>query len=146
MSDELQNEIELFCEKYNAVVLVDKTSNYFGKYKIFPNIICNQEIYSSYLKNIDLLIHIGNVSGAYTPLKPSEVWRVNPDGEIRDTFRKLKYVFEMEEIDFFKKYNELSDLNRTTYYNEWKSEREKIIQKLDDDKQLILIKISTDFK
>lgn len=35
------SSIEEFCEKYNAVVLCDHTSNYNGKYKIIANLICN---------------------------------------------------------------------------------------------------------
>ncbi len=34
----------------------------------------------------------------------NEVWRISPDGEIRDTFRKLRYVFEMPETSFFQHY------------------------------------------
>ena len=33
-----------------------------------------------------------------------ETWRVSPDGEIRDTFRNMSYVFEMPEDSFFKAY------------------------------------------
>jgi 2-succinyl-5-enolpyruvyl-6-hydroxy-3-cyclohexene-1-carboxylate synthase len=33
------------------------------------------------------------------------VWRVSEDGEIRDTFRKLRYVFEMPERNFFEYYS-----------------------------------------
>lgn len=132
MSQELMTEIEQFCENYNAVVLVDRTSNYFGKYKIMANIIGSQEEYYSKLRNIELLIDIGNISGAYLGINPKEVWRVNPDGEIRDTFRKLKYIFEMEEIEFFKKYNNIGKFKGTEYYTQWKNERDKISSKIID--------------
>lgn len=99
--------IEEFCEKYNSVVLCDQTSNYSGKYKIFFNIISDQEKYNSPLNNFDLLIHIGNTSGSYMKIHASNVWRVNEDGMIRDTFKKLKIVFEMKEKYFFDKYNKL---------------------------------------
>lgn len=33
-----------------------------------------------------------------------EVWRVHPDGEVRDTFKKLTNVFEMQEAEFFEHY------------------------------------------
>lgn len=49
------------------------------------------------INHVGLLIHIGEVSGAYMKAFPQEVWRVNPDGELRDHFRKLKYVFQTEE-------------------------------------------------
>lgn len=133
---ELEEEIEKFCEIYNGVVLCDQTSNYNGKYKILPNLICNQESYNSTLKNIELLIEIGNISGAYTNILPKRVWRVNPDGEIRDRFQKLTFVFQMEEIEFFKKYNKIESKNRfkLQYYQEWKLEYERIYSKLNGNK------------
>lgn len=122
--EELQFEIEKFCEKHNCVVICDHTSNYFGKYKINANIVCDQEKYKSNNNNFDLIIHIGNVSGAYMNLNINEVWRVNIDGEIRDTFRKLTKVFEMEELCFFKKLNEISTANlvNNEFYEMWASE------------------------
>ncbi len=104
INNELQSEIETFCSNYNAVVICDYTSNYYGKYKIQFNILCDQESIVM-PNNFDLLIHIGNTSGAYMKLDPVSVWRVNPDGLVVDTFKKLKNVFEMAEFDFFRKYN-----------------------------------------
>ena len=131
----LVEAVDNFCEKYNGVVLCDHTSNYNGKYKVLANLICNQEKYNSSLKDIDLLIDIGNVSGAYLDIKPKEVWRVNPDGEIRDQFRKLRYIFEMEELQFFQNYNKERDKKTDTeYYKEWKIERERISNKIEDEK------------
>ncbi len=131
----LVEAVDNFCEKYNGVVLCDHTSNYNGKYKVLANLICNQEKYNSSLKDIDLLIDIGNVSGAYLDIKPKEVWRVNPDGEIRDQFKRLRYIFEMEELQFFKNYNEDREKKiDTEYYKEWKTERDRINNKIEDDK------------
>lgn len=104
INNELQSEIETFCSNYNAVVICDYTSNYYGKYKIQFNILCDQESIDM-PNNFDLLIHIGNTSGAYMQLDPVSVWRVNPDGLVVDTFKKLKNVFEMAEFDFFRKCN-----------------------------------------
>ena len=42
-----------------------------------------------------------NVTGSYMKFNAKEVWRVNLDGEIRDTYKKLTKVFEMEELFFF---------------------------------------------
>ena len=120
MNEALIKEIELFCENYNGVVLCDHTSNYSGKYGISASLVTSQDSYTPACINIDVLIHIGQVSGAYLKLNPNQVWRVNPDGVIRDTFRKLKYVFEVREVDFFKYYNEGSQ-NKTqnTFFDEW---------------------------
>ena len=104
--DNLLQAISQFCLCNNAVVVCDQTSNYRGKYRVLGSLINAQQI-DSPIKYADLLIHIGNVSGATAlvgSLLPKEVWRVNPDGVIRDTFKKLHYVFEMEEVDFFRAY------------------------------------------
>ncbi len=119
----LQQAVDEFCEKYNAVVICDHTSNYHGKYKILANLLLDQDSYNTTLKNIDLLIHLGDVSGAYMNINPKTVWRVNPDGEIRDTFKKLAYVFEMEELDFFTKYNQQGNYQKeTSNFNKWQNE------------------------
>ena len=51
----------------------------------------------------DVMIHIGEVSGDYASiaLAGKSVWRVSEDGEVRDPFRKLRYIFDMKEKDFF---------------------------------------------
>ena len=123
INDRLEKSIDEFCEKYNSVVICDHTSNYKGKYGVLLNILCDQEQYRSENCNFDLLIHLGNISGAYMQITPDEVWRVNPDGEIRDTFKKLKNVFEMEEDYFFKKYNEMSNKrSNLSFYKNLNSE------------------------
>lgn len=95
-SEKLKVAVESFCEQYNAFVFYDQTSNYTGKYGIpcglfdiggFPNL------------KIDLLIHLGNISASW-PSSAREIWRVNSDGEIRDTYQHLTKVFEMQEEDF----------------------------------------------
>ena len=60
------------------------------------------------------------------------MWRVNPDGEIRDTFKKLRYVFEMEEASFFEKYvnNTKIKTKRTQLYISWKKEFDELQEKI----------------
>ena len=135
-SDELTREIDFFCEKYNAVVLCDSTSNYFGKYKVYFNIILQQEGYLAPCRSIDLMIHIGNTSssGVYTA---KEVWRVNPDGQIRDTFHKCNVVFDMEEIEFFQKANIVKKNKNISFYEEWKKEYDDLISKICDKEDFL---------
>lgn len=102
-SSELTRAVDRFCACNNAVVICDQTSNYRGKYRVLASIL-NSQSADIVSKNFDLIIHIGNISGAYLSIKMNEVWRVNPDGAIRDTFKKLHYVFEMKEVDFFRAY------------------------------------------
>ena len=107
MPQTLQSTIDSFCESRNAVVFCDHTSGYQGKYQVNYTLVNGQLFSISELLNIDLLIHIGEVSGdTYTTgrLKPKEVWRVSTDGEVRDMFKKLSFVFEMEEQYFFTHY------------------------------------------
>ena len=110
-SERLTNAVDAFCKKYNAVVLCDHTSNYRGKYGTVFTLQANQYHYKSKVANMDLLIHIGNVSPNYYAiinLKPSQVWRVNPDGNYADLFHNLSGVFKMTEEIFFENYISLN--------------------------------------
>lgn len=106
MNKSLTQSIDEFCAANNAVVFCDHTSGYYGKYKVVYSLITGQRLLDKTGITPDLLIHIGEVSGDYSTLGlgGKVVWRVNEDGEIRDTFKKLKYVFEMPEEVFFKNY------------------------------------------
>ena len=132
-SDELTKNIEIFCEKYNAIVLCDHASNYNGKYKIMGHLLCSQK--NAKINNFDLIIDIGNVSGAYLGFNAKEIWRVNLDGEIRDTYKKLTKVFAVSEELFFKKYTvEGKDNNKNNLYEEFLKEDNRLrnkIEKLD---------------
>ena len=114
-NERLKATVESFCEQYNAFVFYDQTSNYTGKYGIpcgifdiagFPNL------------KIDFLIHLGNISASW-PALAKEIWRVNSDGEIRDTYQHLTKVFEMQEEEFFKAYCEHHKTGQTTQYERW---------------------------
>lgn len=103
-NDELTNAVETFCELHNAVVLSDHIGNYRGKYRVSPYLISQQANYRSVVRDVDLLIHIGDITSSEYRINAKEVWRVDPDGEIRDTYRMLKAVFEMTEEQFFKQF------------------------------------------
>lgn len=116
----LERAIDLFCAKYNAVVYCDHTSNYYGKYKYLYALEAAQEVTKEW-SEIDVLVHIGDVSGEYytlAKLKPKEVWRLSEDGEIRDRFKTLRYVFEMDELCFFMHYAEGNFTKRNSNVNQ----------------------------
>lgn len=99
--------IERFCATHDAVVFCDHTSGYYGKYMVLPTLALLQ--HDAYpIPELDLMIHIGGVSGATFNghIKTKEVWRVNPDGELRDPYHKLSNVFQMSEDFFFNHYSE----------------------------------------
>ena len=100
-NERLTAAVDEFCEKYNGVVICDQVSNYTGKYGVYGDIIHQQKNASS--PSADLLIHLGGVSQS-TAGNNGVAWRVNPDGEVRDTFKTLECVFEMEEQEFFEAY------------------------------------------
>lgn len=114
--------VENFCEEYNAIVLCDHISNYKGKYRIFANLVSQQKYYNAILKRAGLMIHIGNITASNYDVSVKNVWRVNPDGELRDTYGKLKFVFEMNEEYFFEHY--CSDIKKIniSFYEKCKSE------------------------
>lgn len=102
--EEETKAIDSFCASNDAVVFCDHTSNYHGKYETHMSLVFGQENYISSLKNIALMIHIGEVTGDVYRAFPQRVWRVNEDGALRDSFGTLTDVFMMPEKEFFTYY------------------------------------------
>lgn len=123
--------IDNFCASHDAVVFCDHTSGYKGKYRILYALVMSQLHYRSPLSDIDLLIHIGEVSGDYYSLGISakQVWRVSEDGEVRDTFGKLRYVFEMPEDYFFSHYI-IPNTECNSFWNGCYNEYQKMYQQI----------------
>lgn len=124
-SSELIKGVEHFCEEYNAIVLCDHTSNYHGKYKIPFALGINQApINKANIPafEVDTLIHIGEITGeegSPRMIRSKQTWRVSEDGEIRDYFRNMAYIFEMSELEFFTKYTQSNNKSKnTSYYQE----------------------------
>lgn len=134
-SEKLTTAVDTFCAHYNAVVICDHSSNYKGKYRILANLSSQQRNFVSVMKNADLIIDIGDVSASKYNIMTNEVWRVNPDGELRDPFQKLHYVFEMEEEVFFEYYAKMSNSKtQNNFINECKKE----MKQLNDSLQKII--------
>jgi 2-succinyl-5-enolpyruvyl-6-hydroxy-3-cyclohexene-1-carboxylate synthase len=130
-SDGLTRCVDIFCEKYNGAVLCDHTSNYTGKYKVFPNIMSIQKKNDFDYRNADLIISIGNISSSEYAMQAKESWRVNPDGEIRDTFWNLTKVFEMSETYFFKYFASIKEYSdEMEYYSTCVQEEYSLINRL----------------
>lgn len=131
--DDVTSLIEIFCDKYNAVVVCDHTSNYKGKYRVLGGLAAGQTDYCPECLNSDLMIHLGEISGAYYSLNPTTVWRVSEDGEIRDPFKKLTHIFGMKEKAFFAFYNNQKQKTvDNTYFNEWKQAQKLLEDRLPD--------------
>ncbi len=122
MSKSTMNKIDAFCRNRNALVFCDHTSNYKGQYRVLTALASSQLMTNKKFLRPDILIHLGEVSGDYFTqgIGAKEVWRVSPDGEIRDRFKKLTHVFEMPEQSFFDHY--ISDISNSvnSYFQEIK--------------------------
>ena len=118
---DLTETVDKFCKVNNGVVVCDHTSNYKGKYRVLGGLTERQNGFDPECRHAELIIHIGEMSGAYYSFGNTPVWRVNPDGEIRDAFYHLANVFEMSEQQFFDLYNK-QDRKSTanTYLEVWK--------------------------
>ena len=75
----------------------------------------------------DVVITLGGVTGDYDCLnrlsrskKSSlEVWRVNTDGNVIDTYGKLTTVFQMRVEDFFNAFSKENNNRDHEYFNSW---------------------------
>lgn len=134
-SQEALLALENFCEQYNAVVFCDHTSGYKGKNRLLISLAAAQELKSKSDFKSDITLHIGEVTGDYSlgAVVGNEVWRISPDGEIRDTFRKLRYVFEMPEISFFQYFLKTKYQSSTNeYFEQYNYLLKKIQSKMPD--------------
>lgn len=101
------NALDAFCAAHDGVAFCGQTSGYQGKYRVLANLAAAQHTDYDIFQGIDLLVHIGGAASDRTMGRLKnirEVWRVEPEGEVRDTFRRLTAVFEMEERTFFERY------------------------------------------
>lgn len=123
-SEETTINIDKFCASHDAVVFCSHISGYHGKYAINFSLVNGQQNYSSPCNKIDLLIHLGEVSGNVYGNSSRETWRVSEDGQIRDTFNNLTHVFQMPPEVFFAHYTD-EEGNHTEYLNSCKDELNK---------------------
>lgn len=134
-NNKLTEAVEEFCEKYNAVVFGDLSSNYKGKYFCNCSIISTQYYLECNHLKPDILIHIGDISGSYIDINPKSVWIISKSGTIYDFYKKLRYCFEMSELDFFEKMNSIKPvdgLKKMDYYDNCINEKNEINNKIKD--------------
>ena len=128
---EQYDAIDAFCTKHNAVVCCDQVSNYNGKYRVNVILASYQWEYNSPAMAADIVIHIGEITGAPLRIHAKEVWRVDPNGEVMDTFKTQRYAFAMEEEYFFSIYADMAKESADhSYLKLWRSEAQKISEAL----------------
>lgn len=125
----LTKAIENFCTIHNGVVFANNICGYHGKYKVNITLIAAQKDYQSPIRKADMVIHIGEIGAP--AISSNEYWRVSEDGVARDTFKKLRYVFEMDEQTFFDYYGH-GESHGNTYYEDCLRECDSIKRLLPD--------------
>ena len=130
-NEKLTEVVDKFCESHNAFVMMDNTSNYRGKYGVLVPLILDQaeNQYNVSEPDIDLIIHIGYVSHV-TGIKAKQIWRVNEDGEMRDTFKKLTAVFAVDEQTFFNHYSQVNAGPTLAAYQQYSQEYQDLLGKI----------------
>lgn len=128
-SEELSKAVDKFCATHNAVVFCDHTSGYRGKYEMHIQLVCGQMKWRSSLSNVDILIHIGEVTGDQYKVKAKHTWRISPDGELRDSFGNLRRVFMMPEVTFFERYSR-DGFVHTEYLDSLNKELEFVLKEI----------------
>lgn len=132
-SEELKSAVEDFCGAYNAVVIRNHASNYTGEYGYNPDLIINMKQYIPLTEKADLVIYIGSISRYNSGMNEKAMWRVNPDGIIRDSEKKLTHVFAMEEADFFRYYANLKNGKKNnSYAKQWQDEVNGILENISE--------------
>ena len=124
-SEKATKAIDDFCACHDAVVFTSHISGYHGKYKVNYSLVSGNWNYQTECKNIDLLIHIGEISGNTYPVCGKETWRVSEDGKVRDLFNNLTHVFQMPPEVFFEHYSG-NHGNHTEYLEACKADIEKL--------------------
>ena len=130
-SDELSTEVEEFCRKYDAMVICSHASNYKGEFGYDPDLLQLMAQYGCKSPKADLVIFIGGVPRYSSGMFGSKMWRVNPDGIIRDPEKSLTRVFGMDEADFFRYYNDKKDsYSPCTYAKAWQDEYREVLSQV----------------
>jgi len=104
-SPRLSAAIEMFSGVFDAPVLVDQTSGYRGPVAILSSYLASTHSMTDLQSEgllPEVIIHIGEVSGDYPTMgllsaSGAITWRISEDGELRNRFGDLKYVFECPE-------------------------------------------------
>lgn len=130
-SDRLSRAVESFCTHCGAVVFCDHTSNYQGDHGVMGVLVAAQEHYVASCKAVDVMISIGEITGAISGPSARETWRVSPDGVPRDPKGRLRYIFDMEEADFFEMYSaKEAEASGLDLAEEWRREDARLREKI----------------
>lgn len=136
LSENEQNLVEQFCEKYDAVISNDIISNLHTKYCVPTFAVCrtwNRAQRESLCPDIVITMNANTISEIkvqLTSLKDRfEHWHVSAKGKVSDPFKKLSDVIACSPMTFFKKFYDLAEgESGHEYYRKWKAVHDTIGQ------------------
>jgi len=123
--------IDAFCASYDAVVICDHTSGYYGKYAVHSSLIFIQDKKSE-LAAARLCLYSGEISGdscGVLSMWSEETWRIGEDGEFRNRTGKVTKVFEMSLPQFCQNYRQDGE-TQNIYLNQCREEYSNIYSKI----------------
>lgn len=138
LSIEEQKSVEAFVDKFNCVVISDNLANFHCSKSILSYNITHDYTQKQFRDELapDIVITVGGRRMLNNPIlgKLRNLgtqwyhWRVAEDGEVADTYRRLKNVFECSQKYFFDYFVEHSgDIhNDGEYYKAWKKAESNI--------------------
>jgi 2-succinyl-5-enolpyruvyl-6-hydroxy-3-cyclohexene-1-carboxylate synthase len=114
--------LDLFCEKFNSLVIADNTSSYNGKYGINPSLILSQpaDFYNELVP--DLFFHIGGISGDYSLFNiiRAPVYFFSNSEFLIDAYKYLHSHITLKFTESFAFYiNNTLNENSLIYFNLW---------------------------
>lgn len=110
LSELEQRYFDNFCDVYDVATYCNHISNCHGDSVINANLALSTMKLSEFMRvKPDIVITMGGQTGDYplykllsrNELSEIEVWRVNQDGKIVDTYDKLTKVFAVDNTEFF---------------------------------------------
>lgn len=122
--------LESFCEHHDAFIYTTHLSNFHNKYSLnaLPVMIGSSWKYFYEELSPDIVICLGGIIGDYDVYfklrgnlkEKTEVWRVNLDGNVVDTYGKLTKIFQMGVVDFCHLFNEVNNSSSHELFTKWK--------------------------
>lgn len=131
----LSEALNVFMKKFNAVVIRDNYSNLEGEEFLKTNLVTERMsdiAFVDYCPDMVLTVcgHVWSFLKYNIQESQSEFdhWNIDPSGELRDPFKRLTKVFEVNPSYFFMKICEgYEDINNKHYYNIWKKRIDEVV-------------------
>lgn len=130
-TEELDKAVDSFVATTSAIILTDAMANCHSKHAIrnTPCVIHALGAETNTCLRPDVVISIGGNYIFNQTIKPHldkinfEHWLVCEDGKVRDSYRKLKHIFEMPEAFFFETISSIAKFhNSLEFSSAWKKQ------------------------